>query len=81
MLDWKGRKGLFALRTIEKKNLIKKRDGIHGRSPLKGIISEHSEQALMVINISFQTTALKWILSLDKKSTTAWRRKNALRAQ
>jgi len=34
---------------------------------LKGILSEHPEQALMVINNSFQTTALTWILSLGKK--------------
>jgi hypothetical protein len=34
---------------------------------LKGILSEHSEQALMFIKNSFQTTALKWILSLGKK--------------
>ena len=36
--------------------------------PLKGILSEHSEQALMFIENSFQTTALTWILSLDKKA-------------
>ena len=35
--------------------------------PLKGILSEHSEQALMFIKNSFQTTALTWILSLGKK--------------
>ena len=31
---------------------------IHGRSPLKEFLSEHSEQALMFIKKSFQTTAL-----------------------
>ena len=46
---------------------ILKRDGIHGRSPLKGILSEHSEQAPIFIKNSFQTTALIWILSLWKK--------------
>ena len=35
--------------------------------PLKGILSEHPEQALMFIENSFQTTALTWILSLGKK--------------
>ena len=35
--------------------------------PFKGILSEHSEQALMFIKNSFQTTALVWILSLGKK--------------
>ena len=35
--------------------------------PLKGILSEHPEQALMFIENSFQTTALLWILSLGKK--------------
>jgi hypothetical protein len=34
---------------------------------LKGILSEHPEQALMFIKNSFQTTALTWILSLGKK--------------
>ena len=34
---------------------------------LKGILSEHPEQALMLIKNSFQTTALTWILSLGKK--------------
>jgi len=34
---------------------------------LKGILSEHSEQALKFIKNSFQTTALTWILSLGKK--------------
>ena len=33
---------------------ILNRDGIHGRSPLKGILSEHSEQALMFIKILFK---------------------------
>jgi len=34
---------------------------------LKGILSEHSEQAPMFIKNSFQSTALTWILSLGKK--------------
>jgi len=34
---------------------------------LKGILSEHTEQAPMFIKNSFQTTALTWILSLGKK--------------
>ena len=34
---------------------------------MKGILSEHPEQALMSIKNSFQTTALTWILSLGKK--------------
>ena len=48
-------------------DINKNRDGIHGQSPLKGILSEHPEQALMSIKNSFQTTALTWILSLGKK--------------
>jgi len=35
---------------------------------LKGILSEHPEQVLMLIDNSFQTTAFLWILSLDKKA-------------
>ena len=34
---------------------------------MKGILSEHTEQAPMFIKNSFQTTALTWILSLGKK--------------
>ena len=34
---------------------------------MKGILSEHSEQAPRFIKNSFQTTALTWILSLGKK--------------
>ena len=34
---------------------------------MKGILSEHPEQAPMFIKNSFQTTALTWILSLGKK--------------
>ena len=51
----------------DKEKKILNRDGIHGQSPLKGILSEHSEPALMFIKNSFQTTALTWILSLGKK--------------
>ena len=50
-----------------KKEIDQKTGWIHGRSPLKGILSEHPEQALMFIKNSFQTTALTWILSLGKK--------------
>ena len=34
---------------------------------MKGILSEHSEQAPIFIKNSFQSTALIWILSLGKK--------------
>ena len=34
---------------------------------MKGILSEHTEQAPMFIKNSFQSTALTWILSLGKK--------------
>ena len=51
-----------------KKEIDQKTGWIHGRSPLKGILSEHPEQALMFIKNSFQTTALTWILSLGKKA-------------
>ena len=36
--------------------------------PFERNFNEHSEQALMSIKNSFQTTALTWILSLGKKS-------------
>ena len=35
--------------------------------PFERNFNEHSEQALMFIKNSFQTTALTWILSLGKK--------------
>ena len=35
--------------------------------PFERNFNEHSEQALMSIKNSFQTTALLWILSLGKK--------------
>jgi hypothetical protein len=47
---------------------------------LKGILSEHSEQAPIFIKNSFQTTALIWILSLWKKPNSPSLGKTALRA-
>ena len=46
----------FAMRAVGIKNINTKPGWIHGRSPLKGILSEHTEQALMsrcVLNILY----------------------------